>query len=104
MTDSDKSYSVCMAVILLEIRRLLKPTGSIYLHCDPTLSYYLKLVIDAVFGCGNFGNEVVWSCRTGGSQKRHFSRKHDILLFYVIGTGYTFKAQKEKSYTKARGR
>ena len=50
MTNSDKSYLVYMAVRLLEIRRILKPSGSIYLHCDPTMSHYLKLVMDAVFG------------------------------------------------------
>ncbi len=50
MTGSDKSYLVYMAARLLELRRLLKPTGSIYLHCDPTMSHYLKLVMDAVWG------------------------------------------------------
>ena len=52
-----------MGVRLLEMRRLLKPTGSIYLHCDPTASHYLKMVLDAVFGQGNFRNEVVWAYR-----------------------------------------
>lgn len=50
MTDSDKSYLVYMAIRLMKMRRILKPTGSIYLHCDPTMSHYLKLVMDAVFG------------------------------------------------------
>ncbi len=54
MTNSDKSYLVYMAVRLLEMRRILKPTGSIYLHCDPTMSHYLKLIMDAVFGRKNF--------------------------------------------------
>ena len=60
MTASDKSYRVYMAMRLLEMRRLLKPTGSIYLHCDPTMSHYLKLLMDAVFGRENFGNEIIW--------------------------------------------
>ena len=50
MTDSDKSYLIYMAVRLLEMHRVLKPTGSLYLHCDPTMSHYLKLVLDAIFG------------------------------------------------------
>ena len=82
MTDSDKSYLTYMAVRLLEMRRLLKPTGSIYLHCDPTMSHYLKLLMDAIFGRANFRNEIVW-CYTGPQRTTmHFPRKHDILLFY----------------------
>ena len=60
MTNSDKSYLIYMAARLLEMKRILKDTGSIYLHCDTTMSHYLKLVMDAVFGKGNFRNEVVW--------------------------------------------
>ena len=69
MRDSDKSYLVYMAVRLLEMRRLLKPTGSIYLHCDPTMSHYLKLLMDAVFGHQNFRNEIIWCYSpTGGGR------------------------------------
>lgn len=88
MTDSAKSYLAYMAVRLIEMRRILKPTGSIYLHCDPTMSHYLKLVMDAIFrtferGGGEFRNEIVW-CYTGpGNTKRWFPRKHDIVLFYA---------------------
>ncbi|MCY4185461.1 MAG: DNA methyltransferase [Rhodobacteraceae bacterium] len=60
MTDNDKSYLIYIAARLLEMHRLLKSTGSIYLHCDPTMSHYLKLVMDAVFGRGNFRNEIIW--------------------------------------------
>jgi len=60
MTDSDRSYLIYMSMRLLEMRRILKPTGSIYLHCDPTMSHYLKLVMDAIFGHKNFRNEIVW--------------------------------------------
>ena len=81
-----QSYLIMMGVRLLEMRRLLKPTGSIYLHCDPTASHYLKLVMDAVFGQGNFRNEIVWCYRGGGVPKRDFARKHDIILRYAIGT------------------
>ena len=90
MTPSDKSYLVYMAVRLLEMRRLLKPTGSVYLHCDPTMSHYLKLVMDAIFGRRRFRNEIVW-CYTGPSNtQRWFPRKHDVLLFYSAGDTWRF--------------
>ena len=93
MTDSDKSYLAYMAARLLEMRRLLKPTGSIYLHCDPTMSHYLKLLMDAVFGRRNFRNEIVW-CYTGpGNFKRDFARKHDTIFRYVAGSAWTFNAE-----------
>ena len=85
MTDSDKSYLVYMAIRLLEMRRVLKETGSIYLHCDPTMSHYLKLEMDAIFGRDMFLNEIVWAYGLGGSSSRFYSRKHDILLFYGRG-------------------
>ena len=82
MTDSDKSYLIYMAIRLLEMKRLLKPTGSIYLHCDPTMSHYLKLVMDAVFGRKLFRNEIVWSYQRWTGATKHFQRMHDTLLFY----------------------
>ncbi|MDE0230641.1 MAG: DNA methyltransferase [bacterium] len=82
MTPSDKSYLVYMAIRLLEMRRLLKPTGSIYLHCDPTMSHYLKLLMDAIYGRGNFRNEIIWAYHAGGASRRYFPRKHDVLLLY----------------------
>ena len=81
-SSSDKSYLAYMAVRLLEMRRLLKPTGSIWLHCDPTMSHYLKLVMDAVFGTRCFQNEVIWSYRRWPSKQPRFQRMHDVLLFY----------------------
>ncbi|OOV34160.1 hypothetical protein BV61_03300 [Candidatus Synechococcus spongiarum LMB bulk15M] len=103
MKDSDKSYLIYMAVRLLEIHRLLKPAGSIYLHCDPTMSHYLKIMMDAIFGQRKFKNEVIWSYRTGGVSKRYFARKHDVLLFYAADEA-TFNMQTEKAYTKAKNR
>lgn len=80
------AYLSMMAPRLVELRRVLKPTGSLYLHCDPTASHYLKLLLDAVFGPERFINEVVWR-RYGahndvGQGSKHFGRVHDILLFY----------------------
>ena len=75
-----------MAVRLMEMRRVLKPTGSMYLHCDPTASHYLKLLMDATFGAGNFRNEVVWKRTAGRSDGNQFGRVHDVLLFYAAPT------------------
>ena len=76
------AYLSYMTQRLLIMRRILKSTGSIYLHCDPTASHYIKALMDAIFGHRNFRNEIVW-CYTGPSNtKRWFPRKHDILLFY----------------------
>ena len=75
MTSSDKSYLVYMAARLLEMRRVLKTTGSIYLHCDPTMSHYLKLVLDAIFGKANFRNDVIWKRRHGSASHVHKSNR-----------------------------
>ena len=83
MTDSDKSYLAYMAARLLEMHRVLKPTGAIYLHCDPTMSHYLKLLMDAVFGGSNFRNELIWHYgQRTAFLARSFARKHDVVLFY----------------------
>ena len=77
-----QSYLCMMGVRLLEMRRVLREAGSIYLHCDPTASHYLKLLMDAVFGALNFRNEVVWHYRKWSAGKYTFQRNHDVLLFY----------------------
>ena len=84
------AYLAMMAVRLLELHRVLKPTGSLYLHCDPTASHYLKILLDAVFGAKNFGNEIVWR-RTGShNSTKSFGRLHDTILGYRKSTKYTF--------------
>ena len=90
MTKSDKSYLVYMSARIIEMRRILKDTGSIYLHCDPIMSHYLKLVMDAVFGRKQFRNEIVWCYKTGGRAKKHFPKKHDTILWYSISSQYVF--------------
>ena len=77
-----KSYLIMMAVRLLEMKRVLKKTGSIYLHCDPTASHYLKGLLDAVFGKDNFRNEIVWQRTNTHSLGKQFGRVHDTILFY----------------------
>lgn len=81
-TNDMMAYLVMMSIRLVEMYRVLKPTGSIYLHCDPTASHYLKLVMDATFGAKNYLNEIVWVYKTGGRAKKFYSRKHDIIFFY----------------------
>jgi site-specific DNA-methyltransferase (adenine-specific) len=79
------AYLSMMAPRLVELHRVLKPTGTLYLHCDPTASHYLKLLLDAVFGARNFLNEIVWCYNVGGKSRERWARKHDILLFYARG-------------------
>lgn len=77
---------------IIEMRRVLRDTGSIYLHCDTSLSHYLKTLLDDVFGRTNFRNEIVWCYRQGGRSKRTFARKHDTIFFYSKSDRYTFNA------------
>ncbi len=90
------AYLTYMTERLVEMRRLLKSTGSIYLHCDQTASHYLKIVMDGIFGASNFRNEIVWSYRTGGVSKRYWPRKHDVLLFYVKTDAYRHRPLQER--------
>ena len=83
MTNSDKSYLIYMAARLLEMKRILKDTGSIYIHCDTAMSHYLKLVMDAIFGRQNFRNEIVWYYKGNSIAKKLFPSKHDTLLYYA---------------------
>jgi len=88
------AYLAMMAPRLVELRRVLKPTGSIYLHCDPTASHYLKLLMDAVFGPENFRNEINW-VRTNAHnfKSKYFQRTSDVILFYTKSESYTWNQQ-----------
>ena len=77
-----RHYLEFMAPRIVQMHRLLKDTGSLYLHCDPNASHYLKTILDCVFEKKNFRNEIIWHYQTGGASKRHYSRKHDVILFY----------------------
>ncbi len=78
-----KSYLIMMAVRLLELRRVLKPTGSVYLHCDTTASHYLKIVLDAIFGRAGFRNEIIWRrSHPKGLAFTRFASNHDVILVY----------------------
>ena len=88
------AYLAMMAVRLVELHRALKPTGSLFLHCDPTASHYLKLVLDAVFGPQNFVNEIVWKRSDAHNDAKqgatHFGRVHDVIFRYQRSEGATF--------------
>ena len=90
------AYLTMMAVRLIELHRVLKPTGSLYLHCDPTASHYLKLLLDAVFGAANFRNEVVWKRTSAHSSAKRWGPVHDILLFLSKSNQFVWnKVQQE---------
>ncbi len=82
------AYLVMMAARLVELQRVLKPTGSIYLHCDPTASHYLKVVMDCIFGAENFKSEIVWRRQSAHSDSRRYGSVHDILLFFSKSEDY----------------
>lgn len=89
--DSMMSYLIYMAPRIMEMKRLLKDTGSIYLHCDPTASHYLKLMMDAIFGRQNYRNEIIWGYFGPASPKiRQFNRKHDVIFWYSAGDTWVF--------------
>ncbi len=88
------AYLVMMAVRLVELHRVLKPTGSLYLHCDPTASHYLKVVLDTVFGVQNFRNEIIWQRTTPkGLAFTRFPSTHDVILAYSRGGTSTWTTQ-----------
>ena len=87
------AYLVMMTPRLVELRRVLKPTGSIYLHCDPTASHYLKIVMDTIFGKEHFVNEVIWRRSNFHNSNHAFGRIHDVVLFYSRGHNYHFRKQ-----------
>ena len=103
------SYLTYMAERLEQMHRLLKPTGSIYLHCDPTACHYLKILMDNIYqGGGAFRNEIIWHYQTGGASKNWFARKHDNILFFSKTNDYIFESDSirmprtEKALRRAR--
>lgn len=86
--DSDMmAYLAMMAPRLVELRRVLRPTGSLYLHCDPTASHYLKMLLDAVLDPANFRNEIVWKRTSAHSSAKRYGPVHDVILFYGRSEG-----------------
>ena len=85
-----KAYLIYMGVRLAEMHRILKPTGSIYYHCDPVMSHGVKLLMDAIFGKRNFCNEIVWHYTNASRGKRKFAKAHDVILWYGKSNKYAF--------------
>ena len=99
--DDMGAFLCWLGVRLMEMRRILRDDGSIYLHIDHTAHAWTKALMDAIFGQKNFRNEVAWCYKSGGaSPSRHFSKKHDTILFYSKSTDYRFNRQQEKSYNR----
>ena len=88
-----RAYLAFMAPRLAEIWRLLMPTGSVYLHCDPHASHYLKCMMDAIFGAPNCRNEIIWCYAGGGIPRKDFPRKHDVILRYARGKDVIFNTE-----------
>jgi site-specific DNA-methyltransferase (adenine-specific) len=87
------AYLVMMTIRLVELHRVLKPTGSLYLHCDPTASHYLKLVLDQIFGPANFRNEITWKRTSAHSDSGVFGNSHDILFYYSKSNRFVHNKQ-----------
>ena len=99
--DDMGAFLCWLGVRLMEMRRILRDDGSIYLHIDHTAHAWTKALMDAIFGKKHFRNEVAWCYKSGGaSPTRHFSRKHDTILFYSKSDDYQFNQQREKSYNR----
>ncbi len=94
LIEGKTSYNFCyliyISIRLIECYRILKPTGSIYLHCDPTMSHYLKLVLDCIFGEKQFRNEIIWQYFMGGKSKKQFAKKHDCIFWFTKTNNWYF--------------
>lgn len=88
-------YTKWMRDRLMECHRVLKDTGSMYLHCDWHANAHLRIIMDDIFGYDNFGNEIIWNYASGGASKQHFSRKHDNIYLYNKSNKFTFNIMRE---------
>ncbi|HNT74859.1 MAG TPA: DNA methyltransferase [Anaerolineae bacterium] len=84
------AYLVMMTARLVELHRILKPTGSLYLHCDPTASHYLKVILDAIFGAAHFRNEIVWQRTSSHSDSKRWAAVHDTIFCYSKSDAFTW--------------
>jgi adenine specific DNA methylase Mod len=84
------AYLIFMVQRLLHMKSILRPNGSIYLHCDPTASHYIKIMMDGIFGHGNFRNEVIWQRSSSHNRAKRWGPVHDVILFYTASNKYTW--------------
>jgi len=106
-TNQMMAYLTMMTARLIELHRVLKPTGSIYLHCDPTASHYLKIVMDTIFGIENFRAEIIWKRTSAHSDSKTLGNTHDIILFYSNSDKFLWNKQfqaYDESYIKSHYR
>jgi site-specific DNA-methyltransferase (adenine-specific) len=96
-----KAYLTYMAQRIIEMHRVLKDTGSLYLHCDPTASHYLKVVLDEIFGKNNFVSEVIWSYAWGVRTAKCWNKKHDVILMYAKSSNFIFNSNEVLEERKA---
>ena len=107
-TNQVMAYLVMMTIRLIELHRVLKSTGSLYLHCDPTASHYLKIVLDTIFDIRHFRNEIIWHYSGWNAKlENHFNKRHDVLLFYSksdiqLFNSYSISWESENEYVKIR--
>lgn len=94
-TNQVMAYLVMMTARLVELHRVLKPTGSLYLHCDPTASHYLKLILDTIFGAEHFQNEIIWKRTSAHSSAKRYGPVHDTIFFYSKSDKFTWIPQHE---------
>lgn len=93
-TNQMMAYLVMMSVRLIELHRVLKSTGSLYLHCDPTASHYLKIVLDTIFGVQNFQSEIIWKRTSAHANvKKKYGFVHDVIFFYTKSSKYSWNQQ-----------
>ena len=92
------NYLMYMTQRLMRLQRVLKPTGSIYMHCDPTVSHYVKVLMDGIFGFGNFRNEVVWKRMTSHNDAKRWGKIHDTILFYTMSDKFTWTDEARVPY------
>ena len=106
-TDAQMSYLTMMSLRIYYMHRILKDTGSFYLHCDPTMSHYLKILLDMIFGGKNFRNEIIWCYDRWEADSKNFQTMHDIILRYSKTNNYTFnvliEVDKKRRKTLERG-
>ncbi len=98
------AYLVMMTARLIELHRVLKPTGSLYLHCDPSSSHYLKIILDQIFDAANFQDEIIWKRTTAHNDPHRFGRIHDVILFYTKSNSYKWNdvlISQDANYIKA---
>lgn len=96
------AYLTTMSLRIIYIHKVLKSTGSFYLHCDPTMSHYLKIVCDMIFGHKNYRNEIIWSYQRWTNSQKQFQSMHDIILFYSKSDNNTFNPQTEPYSEKSK--